>query len=678
MVKDLFKKKAPRPRRNRRVSIFGPPLVRGPTELKVNKDMLGALDEIDTMVKVAEQALAKIDGYADGLVVPIDDDDNEIRAAHLRQGGDGKNITFTQFKFYVDQMKKDRADYAFNTNLKGYGFGDQRKVERSRIQRGLEDYSGIGADADSSWYEEVAGFGLQALLLWGMNELVGMFHAQDHSTITSGKLPAGTETGGILSQIVRAMIMMKFLHGMTEEAVEEYTRLGDADLGVGFDIKGAMKDAFNAGPPESRSFQMMRAGLASNDYSILTKHCAQWAGKEGVGNGFETWFAYLSTREIHEKGLREQINGKLYRTGQLSGNIDRANGLINMADKGLTGIAHMQKVLGRGINPREACCLIRFVLAVDIDFLNALRTIIQMAIALLEAQAAQAFNWMLDLMMNPWNIIRSEVIKLVDGILEKIVDKLLKAFGFDNKVWGIVKACTPVGELITSVLDMVEWFKSWYKDLLRLLGDEMNGWLDTTTKGWDIVWDIKAAKEQLLMLDRLIQEKQGMLQAGVSDGQVHGLIDEIMSYRRSYDLSVDLTDEIILQLKVLASEHLPEADQGRIIDSIDRKLAVLNPGAPGGFMFTESSDDRKRVSSDRWDEIRMEFKAKMWTLAREATDTGLNDTLGYVENLVGKDSSAGNTVSGLNDFIRDAIEWCRNLGDWDHLKGVFGAETNEE
>lgn len=678
MVRDLFKDKAPKPRGDRVLSIFGPPVTRGPDELETNKEMLAALDEVDAMAATAGEVLKKIEDYADGLVVPIGESDNEVRGAHLRQGGDGKYITFAQFRFYVDQMKKDRADYAFNTDLEGHGFGDNRKIEKSRITRALENYSGIGAGTDTSWYEQVSGLGLQALLLWGMNELLGLFHSRDHSEVTSGKLPSGTEAGGLITQIVRAIIMMKFIHGMTEEAVEEYTQLGDADLGVGFDIGDAVKNAFNAGPPESRSYELFRAGLASNDYSLLTRHCAYWAGKHGVADGFETWFAYLSTREIHEKGLRESINGKLYRTGQLRGNSERASVLMKTANYGFSGIAEMQRILGGSMNPREACCFIRFVLAADIDFLQAIRTVIKMAIALLEAQAAAAFNWMVDLIMNPWNVIRSEVVRLVDGILEKVVEKVLDAFQADNEVWEIVRACTPVGELVKSVLDMIDYFKAWYKDLLRLLGDELEGWLNTSVKGWEIIWDIKKAKEQLRMLDRLIQEKQGMLQAGVPEGMVHGLIDEIRSLQRTYDLSVDLTDDIIRQLKILGSENMSRSDQQLIINSIDQKMAVMNPGYPGGFMFTDNPDPDRNITSEKWENIRKEFRGKMERLAVEQSDTGLNDVLSYVEDLVGEDSTAGEAVGGLNDITREATEWCRDLGDWDRLKGLFGLKSNEE
>ena len=137
MVRDLFRDRNFEYHRDRIISVFGVPEVTISDPVEPRPDILRAFVEIDDMVEIAGQALDALERHADLLTVPIGEDDNEVRAAHLRLGGDGRFITFSQFQRSVNAMKVSRADYAFNTDLKGYGFSDQRKVERTRMGRAL-------------------------------------------------------------------------------------------------------------------------------------------------------------------------------------------------------------------------------------------------------------------------------------------------------------------------------------------------------------------------------------------------------------------------------------------------------------------------------------------------------------------------------------------------------------
>lgn len=652
MVRNLFDNKRPERRGSRVLSIFGPPTARTTERVASNPRVVNAFGELDDMVDLAGQALEAIKPHAQLLVVPIEDDDNEVRAAHLRVGGDGKFITFAQFQYAIDEMKRSRADYAFNTDLKGWGFGNKRKTERKSMSRALANFAGKAED-EGGLTEELAGMGLGILLLFGLNELLGMNHSKDHSSVVSGKLPPATETGGIVSQILRSVLMMKFLHGMTEEAVESYTKMDNIQI-EGVDIGSQIKEAFNNEPPASRAFDLMRAGLASSDQELIARHSIGYAGAH-VGDGFETWYAYLTTREIHERGLREQQSAHLYRQGFLRGSDKRAEGITKLASAGVTGIARMQQVLGTQLNSADACCLTRFLLAVDLDFLDAIRAIISMAVALLESLAAAAMSATMELMMSPWAMIRSEVVRLIDGVLDKVVQKIVDAFDIDSEAWDIIKACTPVSELIQSVLDQIEWIKRWYKEMLELLGGEIEGFLKVQMEGWETIWGIKKAKEQLLVLDRIIVEKQAMLDSELPENQIFGIIDEVKGYRKTYDIPVDVMQQVERDMKVLVSSQLSSTDRERIITNIDNKLAAA--GVP----------DNKRA----------EIKTDLFSVAEQRNDTKLNQVLGYVEEAVGENNLAGDLVGGVNDATREITEWCRNLGDWDRLKGVFGAETNE-
>ena len=86
--------------------------------------------------------------------------------------------------------------------------------------------------------------------------------------------------------------------------------------------------------------------------------------------------------------------------------------------------------------------------------------------------------------------------------------------------------------------------------------------------------------------------------------------------------------------------------------------------------------DNKLAASGVPEENRAYVRRELIDIARQRNDTKLNELLGYVEEAVGSDSSAGSAVGSVNDAARDIVEWCRNLGDWDRLKGVFGANTN--
>ncbi|RKZ12959.1 hypothetical protein DRQ53_14030, partial [bacterium] len=445
----------------------------------------------------------------------------------------------------------------------------------------------------------------------------------------------------------------KFLHGMTEEAVDEYIKMGNIQV-EGVDVGSQIKEAFNSEPPRSRSFDLMRAGLASSDHELISRHSVGYAASH-IDDGFETWYAYLTTRELHERGLRETHSAKLYRQGRLRGSDKRADGLTKLASVGISGIARMQDVLSTKMNPADACCLTRFLLAVDVNWLEQIRVIIAMALALLESLAAAAFGATLDLMMTPWAMIRSEVTRLIDGILDRVVAEIVEAFDIDSEVWDVIKACTPVSELIQSVLDQIEWIKRWYREMLEFMDAEVEGFLKSQMHGWETIYGIKKAKEQLRVLDRIIQEKQAMLEAELPEQQIFGIIEEIKGYRATYDIPIDAMEQIQRDIKILVSSELRVADRERIIESIDNKLAAS--GVP--------AEKRNRVRRELFD------------IAEERNDTKLNEVLSYVEEAVGEDNLAGDAVGDVNDAAREIMEWCRNLGDWDRMKGVFGAKTNE-
>ena len=657
MVKDLFREQVVDPRSKRQLTIFPPHRGTLPEPKKANEKVIQALEEIDNSADLLGQAVQEITKSAELLFVPINDDDNEVRAAHLRQGGDGIRITFAQFQHAVNEVKRSRTDYAFNPDMKGEMFGDPRRLKKSQVERGLKQLAQSQGAALNMGSFGAAGVALQALLIYGLNELMGVNRAPDIQQQVSGKYPPGTETGGLFAQIMRALVMMRYIYGMTEQSAEDYATQVQSAV-PSLDWPSTIKEAYSSPPPQSAGFDLMRANLAASDSEIISRHCVGYTAKH-IGDGFETWFGYLTVREMHEKTLREGANAKLYRDGVLTGSDKRGSVMLELADLGITELARLQGVLGADLNTADACCLTRFLLNIDVDLLEALRAIIHMSLALLESEAAIRLNFTLDSMIDPVAAIRTEVLRMLDGVIDTVIEKILDLADVDGEVADIIRACTPVTELITSVVDQVEWVRDWYTNMLNQLSDEYAQWEQSNALGWDTVHKIRINKEQLKVLDRLIDEKQGMLEASAPESQILGLVDEVKSYRKTYKLNVNVYEQVISTMKKLVQNDISRSDREKMIDSIDRKLAA------GGIP----------------EERRSYLRGNLLRISEEKNDTKLNEALSYVEELLGDNLSGEGQhkgVAALNDATREMIDWCRDLGDWDRVKGLLGAKTEPE
>lgn len=655
MVKDLFEDKKSDYKKDRILSIFTPKVSGSKKDPEINTVVVEAFDEVVEVTDLLGQAIEQIEKHGEHLLVPIEDDDNEVRAAHLRQGGDGKFITFAQFKHAINVVKRSRADYAFNVDPRKNPGNVRRKRERNQITRNLKDYADSGGGIPNFDFSamEMGGFGLQSLLMYGLNELLGSNHAQDHSNVVSGKYPPSTETGSVISQMIRGMIMSRMLHGMTEQAMLGYSKLDDVKI-EGADIESIVKEAWSKGPPTSKSFQLMRAGLAGSDHEILAHHCSQYTATH-IGDGFETWWAYMSTRELHERGLRESNNARLYREGFLTGSEGREKPLFALADAGISALSNIQQLLGRDLNPRDACCLTRFLSGIDIDFLESLRVIIESSKALLEIQAQDSMSQTLTLMMSGMEMIRSYVVKMMDGVIDKVINEVIDFVNIDGDIADIIRKCTPVQELMTGVVDQMEFVKDWYEALLNQIMDDTEEFTRNQTEMFYNCDGILRAKGQLEAIDLIIKQKQGMIEASSSDSQMMATIEELRSLRKTYKIDVNVLEQVVKGMRQLNSSSNTREDKRRIIDRIDGRMQAAGV----------SGYDRAQLT------------ARLTGIADTRDDSKLNTAINFAEktiSAVGVDAD----FSGANDFTREMVEWCRNLGDWDKMKGMFGVKPNEE
>ena len=164
---------------------------------------------------------------------------------------------------------------------------------------------------------------------------------------------------------------------------------------------------------------------------------------------------------------------------------------------------------------------------------------------------------------------------------------------------------------------------------------------------------VKEAKEQLGILLRMIDEREAMSEASLPESQVLGLVEEVKGYRVAYNIDINIYDQVIKDMRKLVNDDLSLGDRSTILSRINSKLAAA--GVPEA--------ERKHLISE------------LAIAATEKNDTKLNQALSYVEELVGN-NAAGTGVGAVNTMTRELTDWCKNIGDWDQMKGLLGAKEN--
>jgi len=472
--------------------------------------------------------------HAENYVLPIEEDASDVRAASLRIGGNGVEITFAQFRDAIDDQSKNKIDLVAH-EYSGIGTtADAAKYHQSSFQRHSN------GDGLSDTLKELSKYGMQSIILWALNQLIGSFHSTDHSEVTSGKYPPGTEVGGIFRQILQGLIMAKFMQGLSDKSLGELTSLNsDGISSSGIDIDSMIDQAINSSPPESDGFTAFRHSMATNDYSTIKNYSTDYMVKH-VGDGFETWIGYLTTRNAHEDNLRVEELGSPYTDGQISLPEERRTQLENRNNSSENLMSKTKSGLSGVFDTKDSCCLLRFVAAIDVSVLDIIRSIIATAIAILEKQASEAFSWYLNATSSPWNIISEKILRGLDALFDKVIGKVLDVLDFDNDVMAILKVCTPVSEMVESVLSTIEYLRNWYHELVRSIGKDIDAYFKTASVGWETVYGIKRAKQLLVALDEMISFKDNMGDGeDVSEDDIHSMIPVIEQSTNKYDVGED-------------------------------------------------------------------------------------------------------------------------------------------
>lgn len=476
--------------------------------------------EVAEVARRARRLLDQIVPHAQKLAIPIDEDENEVRAAARRLfESEGTEITFSQFQSVMD-ARRDAFNDLFAADFKGYGQGDFRKIDRKRIADELRDFEGKDALA------ELSSFGSQAMILWALNQLIGAFHSGNHSAVTSGKLPSGTEVGGIVQELVQAFVMMRFLHGLTDDASKEVVRMDSGRAGVISEelVDRAWVQATSSPPPTSRSYRTFQAGMADADRKTVADYSTGYLAKHAA-DGFDLWWAYLTASDVEKSSLSEYDRQRATSDAGVASRAGDTGERITEAGNGV--LDQVVRTLSWSPTVSESCCLVRFLYHVDLGALRLIESVLEMAIAILEAQAAQAYADYLSLMTHPFQVISGEIIRVLDGFFDKIANRVLSVFDGGSETERIIRACLPVSELMDSVLDVLEYTRTWYQRMLRALGGQIRAAAAGAAGGWDVSWQVKKAIRILRTIQEAIRRKENGEEG--DEETIRSVVDEAAS-----------------------------------------------------------------------------------------------------------------------------------------------------
>jgi len=484
-------------------------------------DPIAEFDGIKELIERAGAIVEDLEKAGAAFGVPIEEDYNEVRASHQRLSGDGRFITFAEFRAAVDERSKGKADL-FKSAPTGNPFVDSRRVDRARLKRHIAPDK-VG----DNLFAQLLSFGSQGFILWAINGLLGAWKAPDTAKAVAGKIPPATELPAIFQQIVSSMIMMRFVNGVSEAAAEAV--VGADFVTAGIDIKRAVGEAYRAPPPDSKSYEVYRASLAKADHEIVLEHCLDYAA-EHIGEGFEAWWAYLGAREIHEESLRDYENGAPYRAGEIKISDPVKETLQARVAGGHQTLDKIGGGLGRTLRPHETCCLLRSVATYDLDFLESLQAIIRLASSIYSQQIRESWSWYLQLANHPWNVISRQMMRGIDLIFDQMVDKISKGFGIGEPLEGILRECTPMEELIDTAVLMLEYLERQFKEITSTVIDDLNEQTVSLGAGWDVTWQLRRGKELLRAIDALIEEKKRAQEEEVNEEAIDSIVGNIQGF----------------------------------------------------------------------------------------------------------------------------------------------------
>ena len=344
-----------------------------------NIDAISVYDDLATLVdraKIVKDDLAKV---AEAFSIPISESEAEVRAAHIQLGGDGISIKFQEYMNAIEEHQERRGDY-INEGYTGLGAGDMSKIRKKRYDRAIKKSVNDGDSSIDGIFDKLSQYGSNAILLYLLGEQVSMYISPKTQQSVAGKYPPGTEVGSILAQIIQAIVVMKMLTGMTDDAISEYQNMDVFPDSI--DFNSVMEQFKATSPPRSNAYSFYRAQMASSNHELIlnysTKYCTQ-----NIGKGYESWLGYLTGRTTHEDALRSYHDGEPYRSGEQDLGAAHRDALMAKSKNGQAILDIVALGLGRSMDWGETCCLLRFLDMFTPNILRMMRAVVQMSVATL-------------------------------------------------------------------------------------------------------------------------------------------------------------------------------------------------------------------------------------------------------------------------------------------------------
>ena len=267
--------------------------------------------------------------------------------------------------------------------------------------------------------------------------------------------------------------------------------------------------------------------MRDSDQDTITNYSVGYIAKN-VGRGYESWWAYMTARDTEEQALRSYYSGKTLRDGTVNMLPDHKNVVMSQVNMGTGVLDRMVRVMRSTRGPSETCCFLRFLDAIDLSILENIVGFLELSTSMREANIHAAYEEYMKLANHPWNVISGEVLSLLDEFFDEVAKDVLSIIDLESEGMKIAKACIPIDELIGSVLDVIEYTKTWYRQMIAAIGENVNSTAATMAVGWDEALNIKKSKESTEALKKMIEYKKTAEETDpIEDNRLNAMIAEL-------------------------------------------------------------------------------------------------------------------------------------------------------
>lgn len=474
-------------------------------------------DLVNDLISNFEKLLNKIDSLQRQIRkvakdrIPVHPEAHEVRHA-LRTLYPGAIEDFIFLDQYIESVeytfKRNSMDsIELMTKLTGNIELDNRIIDQAQWSAG----DGISA-------KDLAVMTGQYLLCMVANRIMQPYQAPDVQKQAAPKLMPGTESGGMMGQVLigLAALLLQMVgnidevKGLLDETVKQVSEFNDMTTD---DIiaqaqaqeRDPLIDKYNTG---QRPYQREMIVNYADDYIVNHND-----------TGYEGWQMYGGV-ESQKTDIRDILNETyLYNKKQFVDETAEAK----VMSKGLYKIAHCQAlttneqldmaatVLNSKYTADMICCLVMFIGSIPTSQLKLIRFMLSVSAngismdwsSAAKTVAGRTNQWIAEKIVEP---VMHGIQRFWDEYITKHIIRLIDRDQWpDKELYDIIMACTPVDEMIEYTLNGVESLKRALQALImkswnRLQVKNVQGKLS-----FRLLADSKKARIQFEILDKIIE-----------------------------------------------------------------------------------------------------------------------------------------------------------------------------